>query len=112
MQINHARVQGRVLALKNAVLRWVRRIVTRWQRPRTGKWNPRYLAYCRVHRKTPRQMHNYDARRFPGGSMCGYMIWIQGCWSAWREIHGVPDIPLNDDGHAQFDRWLNAETTG
>jgi hypothetical protein len=43
--------------------------------------NPRYLAYCQAHDKTPERMHEHDDHRWPGGIMTGFLL-----WSAERHI--------------------------
>lgn len=38
--------------------------------------NPRYLAYCAAHGMTPQQMRMHDMQRFPGGHLCGFILWV------------------------------------
>lgn len=38
-------------------------------------WNPRYLAYCKAHNKMPEEMLEHDREAWPGGQMCGFLIW-------------------------------------
>lgn len=51
--------------------------------------NPRYLAYCRAHGKTPEEMRVQDAEDFPGGKMCGFILWINGKVSEFAKKHGA-----------------------
>ena len=44
--------------------------------PAAQEWNPRYLAYCRVHGRTPDEQLVHDRARRPGASMLAYMQWI------------------------------------
>lgn len=37
--------------------------------------NPRYVAYARAHGRTPEAQLRQDRRDWPGGSMCGYVLW-------------------------------------
>ena len=41
-------------------------------------WNPYYLAYCKAngHANDPDAMREADSILFPGGSMCGFTLWI------------------------------------
>lgn len=47
--------------------------------------NPRYLAYCRAHEKTPEEMHAHDAQAWPGGSACGFILWMSAQLQAFEK---------------------------
>jgi hypothetical protein len=38
--------------------------------------NPRYVAYAKFHNRTPEKMLERDKKEFPGGCMCGFILWI------------------------------------
>ncbi len=38
--------------------------------------NPRYRAYARAHGKTPVSMLAHDRKAWPGGVMCGFIVWM------------------------------------
>lgn len=40
------------------------------------KWNPRFLAYCQESGMTPDEQIEHDNKLYPGGSMCGFIVWI------------------------------------
>jgi len=40
-------------------------------------YNPRYVAYAKAHGKTPEQMLAHDDKQWPGGIMCGFILWIR-----------------------------------
>ena len=40
------------------------------------KYQSRYIAYAKAHSMRPDKMLEYDSNRFPGGLMCGYILWI------------------------------------
>ena len=48
--------------------------------------NPRYAAYAQAHGRTPDEMMVHDRDKWPGGCMCGFIVWIseqrQGFWEA------------------------------
>ena len=70
-------------------------------------WNPRFVAYARAHNRTPEGMLAHDERRWPGGKMTGFMLWVQGHWKTWREERGVPwDYPLLQVDHDDFDKMI------
>lgn len=75
----------------------------------TRDWNPRYLAYCRAHGNSdPEEMLARERERWPGGVMCGYLLWIDARWTEWRaEVKWSPREPMID--HGPFDRWLEAK---
>ena len=70
--------------------------------------NPRYVCYAReVHGAPPLVALNLDRALWPGGCMCGFMLWIQ---ARWREFGGVrlemnPKVKTDAD-HEAFDAWL------
>lgn len=73
-------------------------------------WNPRYLAYARAHGEPdPEAMFEIDDERWPGGRMCGFMLWIGSMWNNFFiEVHGMkgkPDV-LRQKDHDDFDQWL------
>ena len=74
-------------------------------------WNSRYVAYANAHGKTARTMLPFDRKRWPGGVMCGYIIWINGKWNEFAKAIGVERYwaGLQQD---RFDAWLkeNAST--
>jgi hypothetical protein len=37
--------------------------------------NPLYQEYCDAHEMTPEQMMAHDRLKYPGGRMCGFMLW-------------------------------------
>ncbi len=72
--------------------------------------NPRYLAYCKAHgTDDPELMLVRDTDVYPGGKMCGFIIWNSARWSDWRTLRGYRhDRPLSQADHNDFDEWLNA----
>lgn len=74
-------------------------------------WNPRYLAYCRWHGVTPDEMLAHDRKVWPGGPMCGFILWsharIQEAYKA-IPLAFVPGGGLTEKGHEIYDAWLEA----
>ena len=78
------------------------------------QWNRRYLAYAAAHGHGAEEMLARDAERWPGGKMCGFMLWVQARWRTWAKEAG--EHPEWGGGwsarqHAAFDAWL-ARCTG
>jgi len=78
------------------------------------QWNPRYLAYCRAHgNNDPEAMLEQDREKYPGGCMCGFILWLQNMWS---QFHKFMEVPANSETaysqkyHDKFDLWLNITT--
>ncbi len=66
-----------------------------------------YLAYCASHGRTPEAQIAFDDVEWPGGKMCGYLLWISAEWRAWEALFGRIEIK-SDEHHAHFDTWLTA----
>jgi hypothetical protein len=39
-------------------------------------YNLLYLAYCKYHKNGPVEQLQKDTIKWPGGKMCGYILWI------------------------------------
>jgi len=75
--------------------------------------NPRYLAYCLAHARTPDEMREADSEDWPGGKMTGFILWMSRRWSQWAKLRGYNVEPasvhrtvLTNAHHADFDAWL------
>lgn len=73
-------------------------------------YQPRYLAYCAAHDMAPEQMLNHDKKRWPGGCMCGFIIWISEQWRAWAIARGGMPSYRTDAHHKDFDLFLRGNT--
>jgi hypothetical protein len=67
-------------------------------------WNPRYLAYAKAHghEGDPEGMLEHDREAWPGGCMCGFMLWIQARWSEHGKLY-AKEIREAWAGRASFD---------
>jgi hypothetical protein len=69
--------------------------------------NPRYLAYAREDGLEPDQALARDVERWPGGKMCGFMLWVGERWREWDARHGHGQSHVRDaHEHRAFDAWL------
>jgi hypothetical protein len=78
------------------------------------EWNPRYLQYCRATGGlSPDATLERDREQYPGGCMCGFILWHDAKLYAAREHH--PEFfYIEHDGrvgglldHQGYDMWLN-----
>ncbi len=68
----------------------------------------RYVAYAKLHGATSTEgMLETDRKRWPGGTMGGYICWIGDAWKAWCQANGTDmDDPKTQAVHDLFDKWL------
>lgn len=70
-------------------------------------WNPRYVAYAHANGCTPSGMLVVDAERYPGGKMCGFVLWNE---QKWNEFFAAQNIIIRRDRFGTNDRpFLVAE---
>lgn len=78
--------------------------------------NPYYLAYCTAQGRTPDAQRAHDVTAWPGGRMCGFILWMSAAYRAWAEELGIRaqggyrahEIALMREGPEAFGRWLEA----
>lgn len=49
--------------------------------------NPRYIAYAKTHGRTPKKQLEYDREQYPGGCMCGFILWISKNLREFKKKH-------------------------
>ena len=81
------------------------------RKPKEGEWNPRYICYCFAHGNTPQQQYSVDRKRWPGGMMCGFILWNEEMISLFSRMHGKEGFyfvhgNLTTEGHEAYDAWL------
>ena len=70
-------------------------------------WNPKYVAYAKAHGKTPDEMMAHDEAAWPGGVMCGFILWMSKQKQAFLKAH--PEAFLDRwviSDHKAWDAWL------
>jgi len=60
--------------------------------------NPRYVAYAKVHNKSPDEMLSHDKKEWPGGRMTGFMLWMGEQKKAFRD-QSPEAFYVNMNGH-------------
>lgn len=83
-----------------------------WNMAHTAKeWNPRYVAYAKAHDMTPEAMLAYDDVMWPGGLMCGFLVWMGEQWAAFARVPEHREYRIGAgwkvEGHAAFDLFIN-----
>jgi hypothetical protein len=76
----------------------------------TDKFQPRYVAYATANGRTPDAMLAHDTKRFPGGKMAGFIVWMNEKWQAFDALQkqtGTYEEIKSEGYHARFDAWLN-----
>ena len=70
-------------------------------RPRIS---PNYRAYAKAHGRTPARQKAHDRKRWPGGLMCGFILWTSQMRRLFRQK--CPDAFINADAIGDLDRWV------
>jgi len=74
---------------------------------RSGEWNPRYTAYAQTHGLGEEAMLEQDRARWPGGKMCGFILWIGWAWQEYEPDAGRRRwAAACPERSAAFDAWL------
>ena len=85
-------------------------------------WNPYFVAYAATHGRTCQAQIEHDREAWPGGSMCGFILWMQDRWTEWRTLRRIPRLTpcaplqgappgfwirhLTEDERSDFSGWL------
>ncbi len=48
--------------------------------------NPHYLAYAKYNGKSPDEMMEHDTIEYPGGCMCGFILWMSAMKQKFWEV--------------------------
>lgn len=69
-------------------------------------YQPRYLAYAKAHNMTPEAMLTHDEKEYPGGKMCGFILWISAQVRAFALAHPEGMLGGHVSDHVAFTRFL------
>jgi hypothetical protein len=67
---------------------------------------PRYRAYAASHGRDTESMLAADRAAWPGGLMCGFMIWNSQHWREWERATGWRGTGKSQADHDAYDAWL------
>lgn len=51
------------------------------------KYNPRYVAYASEYGRSPEQQLEHDREAWPGGLMCGFILWSNERLTEYAKIN-------------------------
>lgn len=75
----------------------------------TEKYQFRYLVYCRKNgNNTPEEQLKIDENKYPGGLMCGFILWIREKINEFYKLR--PDCFIDRHtltNHKEFDTFLS-----
>jgi hypothetical protein len=74
------------------------------------EFNPRYLAYCRAQGLTPAETMTRDEQVWPGGKMCGFILWSSAALEECRREHPEYFMDGHLLQHKAYDAWLDSWT--
>jgi hypothetical protein len=69
-------------------------------------WNPRYVCYAKAHGNTPEQQMEQDRTLWPGGLMCGFILWIDKRKAEFREVQPEAFLDCHIYDQAAWDKFL------
>lgn len=73
--------------------------------------NSLYQVYCRENGNDETRQLELDEQRWPGGKMCGYMMWCGEKWSQWRTLKGFSrDRVLSEAERDEFFGWVGVQS--
>jgi len=67
------------------------------------EFTPHFIAYASSNGNTPEKQLEVDDKKFPGGKMCGFILWISANKQAFRKKH--PEA-LCGDAICDHDAWV------
>ena len=68
-------------------------------------FQPNFVAYATAHGKEPQAMLDHDSRKYPGGCMCGFILWISQMKSKFFMVR--PDCFLDRHAISNYPAWEN-----
>lgn len=72
-------------------------------------FQPRYVAYARMHGRAPDEQIDSDRAEWPEGQMTGFTQWLQERWIEWCRLADIEPDTRIDCCHESFDRWLASD---
>lgn len=72
-------------------------------------FSPRFTAYAKSLGVSAEEALAADTKRYPGGKMTGFILWISAKWQAWDVLHKHDgNHARSAEEHGRFDAWIGA----
>lgn len=70
-----------------------------------------YTLYAKAYDNTPDDQMVADQEKWPGGRMCGFILWMNAAWRKFDELHDPQrkDVPHTPKERDAFREWLKTE---
>lgn len=68
-------------------------------------WSREYVAYSKAHGNTPEKQIEKDDAAWPGGIMCGFILWMSEAISQFKKEHPecfIGDVILDHEKKIEF----------
>ncbi len=79
------------------------------------EWSHRYRMFARAHGRSPEAQLEHETAQWPGGKMCGFILWIHEQWRGFWKAAGYSseawDYHTDDRYQNEFDAWLDEKHT-
>lgn len=69
---------------------------------RNHEYNVRYVYYANAHGKSPQDMMEHDTKKYPGGCMAGFLLWMDKRKQEFAVAH--PDAMYFESGETGISR--------
>lgn len=69
-------------------------------------FNPRFVIYAKAHGMSPEAMLEHDAAAWPGGKMCGFILWMSKCKAEFTQQHPEAVFDGHIVDHQAYDEFL------
>lgn len=71
----------------------------------TRHFQPYFVAYAKSNGREPQAQLDHDKTEWPGGCMCGFMLWIGDRKTAFHKIQ--PEAFIGDYSIGNHEAWAN-----
>lgn len=69
-------------------------------------WTHRFVCYAKSQGNDPEDQLAKDSIDYPGGSMAGYILWMNDRWHEFSKIKGCERRAASVYYSKEFDAWL------
>lgn len=73
------------------------------------KWNPRYVYFAECHKHSPEEQLEHDKEAWPGGRMCGFILFMSKMNQKFYKEHKECFIGKTISDHKKFDEFIKSQ---